>query len=37
MRLGDVAQTVCMEAMVRTMLRLDAEQRQLSLFGTIVE
>jgi hypothetical protein len=24
----------CMEAIVRTLMRLDAEQRQLSLFGT---
>ena len=27
-------QLQCMEAIVRTLLRLDAEQRQLFLFGT---
>jgi len=27
-------QSRCLEAMVRTLMQLDAEQRQLSLFGT---
>ena len=27
-------QLQCMEAIIRTLMRLDAEQRQLSLFGT---
>ena len=29
-------QLQCMEAIVRTLMRVDAEQRQLSLFGTQV-
>jgi len=29
-------QLQCMEAIIRTLLRLDAEQRQLSLFGSQV-
>jgi hypothetical protein len=27
-------QILCMEAIVRTLMQIDAEQRQLSLFGT---
>jgi len=32
---GDaMSQLRCLEAMVRTLMQIDAEQRQLSLFGT---